>query len=154
MDEQRKAIYGQRQALLESKDVSATIQKMIEDCLYDEVDLAVPSEDAPEARNYSPRNGRRASAWSSSRGVERERLRETARPLCATRRGGDERRSRRRAGAAKGIAFGDGAALRGAGDGHLLRRRRVFREWTLPAWSPGRATRTYRPQRGRLPAAP
>ena len=65
MDEQRKAIYGQRQALLETNDVSATIQKMIEECLYDEIDLAIPSEDAPEARNFSP-----LAEWAKGFGVE------------------------------------------------------------------------------------
>jgi preprotein translocase subunit SecA len=54
MDEHRKAIYGQRQAILESESVKETLLEWAENCLLDEIDRAVPGNEDPELRNFRP----------------------------------------------------------------------------------------------------
>jgi len=53
-DEQRKAIYGLRQQVVEHGDLKALILEMIEECLHDALDEFVPGDEAPQDRNGRP----------------------------------------------------------------------------------------------------
>ncbi len=64
MDEQRKAIYGLRQQILEQGDLKDLIQEMIEDVLAADVAQLVPSDLAAEDRN-----GRPLIEWAQGRGA-------------------------------------------------------------------------------------
>jgi preprotein translocase subunit SecA len=65
MDEQRKAIYGLRQSVLENEDHKALVMGMIEERLNDELTDFVSSDDTA-----SDRNGRPFCAWARSRGAD------------------------------------------------------------------------------------
>ena len=65
MDEQRKAIYGLRQQILEQGDLKELILEMIEDILAADVAQFVPTDLAPEDRN-----GRPMLEWAARRGAE------------------------------------------------------------------------------------
>jgi len=67
MDEQRKAIYGLRQQVLEQANLKALILEMIHDTVHDELDEYLPGETAPEVRN-----GRPLCDWARARGVQVE----------------------------------------------------------------------------------
>jgi len=65
MDEQRKAIYGLRQKIVEHGDLKKIILEMIEDVLEDDLDEFIPNEDAPHDRN-----GRPFCDWARTVGVD------------------------------------------------------------------------------------
>ncbi len=64
MDEQRKAIYGLRQKVLEHADLKSLILEMIEDTLQDEMNDLVPTDIASDDRN-----GRPFCEWAAKQGV-------------------------------------------------------------------------------------
>jgi len=54
MNEQRKAVYGRRQQVIEKGDLKRMIVDMIDDCLYTEIERDVSSEAPPADRNCRP----------------------------------------------------------------------------------------------------
>jgi len=64
MDEQRKAIYGLRQQILENTDLRGIVLEMIEDQLNEELNDTIPEDTDP-----ADRNGRPFCDWARSRGV-------------------------------------------------------------------------------------
>jgi preprotein translocase subunit SecA len=87
MDEQRKAIYGLRQQVIEHADLKSLILEMIEDTLEDELDDLVPTDIASDDRN-----GRPFCEWAAKQVVKvemaewRERDRNAIRDLFASRK--------------------------------------------------------------------
>ncbi len=67
MDEQRKAIYGLRQQVLEHADLKSLILEMIEDSLQDEMNDLIPTDIASDDRN-----GRPFCDWAAKQGVKME----------------------------------------------------------------------------------
>jgi preprotein translocase subunit SecA len=67
MDEQRKAIYGLRQQVLEHADLKSLILEMIEDTLQDEMNDLIPTDIASDDRN-----GRPFCDWAAKQGVTME----------------------------------------------------------------------------------
>ena len=65
MDEQRKAIYGLRQQIVEHGNPKDVVREMIEDVLRDDLDYYLPTDAAP-----ADRNGRPFREWARTRGVE------------------------------------------------------------------------------------
>jgi len=64
MDEQREAVYGLRQQILENSDTKSVVLEMIRDQLEEDLDETVPDDSDP-----ADRNGRPFCEWARSCGV-------------------------------------------------------------------------------------
>jgi len=64
-NEQRKAIYGMRQRVLEEENLKPMVLEMIEQGIHAAVDRALPGDEPPEIRNFRPLH-----EWARQFGVE------------------------------------------------------------------------------------